>query len=84
MKRLNVGERNTRFVLDDLNNERIAVIGKDVLGVFPRKVCFFPASGKAMVKRLATTNSDVLAAQERAAALRARPIAQHGGSIDLS
>ena len=29
MKWLNVGERNTRFVLDYLNNERIAVIGKD-------------------------------------------------------
>lgn len=83
MTRLNVGERNTRFVLDYLKTERIAVVSKDVLDVHARKVCFLPVSGKAMVKRLATTNSDVLAAQEQAAVQRAQPMASGGGSIDL-
>ncbi|MCK7498995.1 MAG: hypothetical protein MZW92_57165 [Comamonadaceae bacterium] len=32
------------------------VVSKDVLDIYPRKVCFLPASGKAMVKRLAPTN----------------------------
>jgi chemotaxis protein CheD len=35
-----------------------------------------------MVKRLATANTDALAAQERAAAARAAPAAA-GGSVDL-
>jgi len=82
MNSLNVGERNTRFVLDYLKTERIAVVSKDVMDVYARKVCFLPASGKAMVKRLATTNSDVLAAQELAAAQKSQPAA-NGGSIDL-
>ena len=83
MSSLNVGERNTRFVLDYLKTERIAVVSKDVMDVYPRKVCFLPASGKAMVKRLATTNADTLAAQEAAAAKKAQPVASGGGSIDL-
>jgi chemotaxis protein CheD len=83
MTSLNVGERNTAFVLDYLKTERIAVVSKDVLDVYPRKVCFLPASGKAMVKRLAPTNPEAIVAQERAAAQKAQPVATGGGSIDL-
>ena len=83
MNTLNVGERNTAFVLDYLHTERIPVVSKDVLDVYPRKVCFLPASGKAMVKRLSPAHPDVLVAQERAAALRPVPVGTRGGSIDL-
>ena len=83
MSTLNVGERNTAFVLDYLKTERIPVVSKDVLDVYPRKVCFFPASGKAMVKRLAAANTEALAAQDRNAAARALPGASGGGSVDL-
>ena len=80
MSSLNVGERNTRFVFDYLQTERIPVVSKDVLEIYPRKVCFFPASGKAMVKRLAPTNPDAVLALDRAAAQQARSSA---GSVDL-
>lgn len=83
MTTINVGERNTRFVLDYLKTERIAVVSKDVLDVYPRKVCFLPASGKAMVKRLAPSNPEAIVAQERAAVQQAVPAATGGGSIDL-
>ena len=82
MNTINVGERNTAFVLDYLRTERITVVSKDVLDIYPRKVCFLPASGKAMVKRLASANTEALAAQERAAATRAAPVSA-GGSVDL-
>lgn len=83
MHSMNVGERNTRFVLDYLKTERISVVSKDVLDIYPRKVCFLPASGKAMVKRLASANTEVLQAQERAAAAQAAPVASSGGTVDL-
>jgi chemotaxis protein CheD len=83
MSSINVGERNTAFVMDYLKTERIPVVSKDVLEIYPRKVCFFPASGKAMVKRLAPTNPDALVAQDRAAAQRAVPQSTGGGSVDL-
>ena len=81
MDHMNVGERNTRFVLDYLKAERIPVVSKDVLDVYPRKVCFMPASGRAMVKRLASTRSSELMARERSAAQRAA--ASGAGSVDL-
>ena len=84
MTSLNVGERNTQFVLDYLKTERIAVVNKDVLDIYPRKVCFLPASGRAMVKRLAPSHPEALMAQERAAARQAQPAATGGGSVDLS
>jgi len=83
MNSINVGERNTAFVLDYLKTERIPVVSKDVLDIYPRKVGFFPASGKAMVKRLAASAPESLVAQERAAAKAAVPTASAGGSIDL-
>ena len=82
MNSINVGERNTAFVLDYLRTERITVVSKDVLDIYPRKVCFLPASGKALVKRLASANTEALAAQERAASSKAAPAAG-GGSVDL-
>ncbi len=85
MNSIQVGERNTQFVLDYLRCERIPVVSKDVLDIYPRKVCFLPASGKAMVKRLASANTEALAAQERAAATQhstARAVAA-GGTVDL-
>jgi chemotaxis protein CheD len=83
MNSLNVGERNTKFVIDYLQTERIPIVSKDVMDIYPRKVCFLPGSGKAMVKRLAPTNAEALVAQDRAAAQKAVPTSTGGGSVDL-
>jgi chemotaxis protein CheD len=83
MNSINVGERNTKFVVDYLQTERIPIVSRDVLEIYPRKVCFLPASGKAMVKRLAPTHAEAFVAQDRAAAQKAVPAATGGGSVDL-
>lgn len=83
MTTMNVGERNTSFVLEYLKTERIPVVSKDVLDIYPRKVCFLPASGKAMVKRLAAASTDALVAQDRVAVERAIKSSSSGGSVDL-
>ncbi|WP_439517916.1 chemoreceptor glutamine deamidase CheD [Hydrogenophaga sp.] len=80
---MNVGERNTAFVLEYLQTERIAVISKDVLDIHPRKVCYFPASGKAMVKRLAHSHPDTLETQERKGSAAVVAKSNSGGSVDL-
>lgn len=83
MTSLNVGERNTKFVINYLQTERIPIVSKDVMDIYPRKVCFLPYSGKAMVKRLAPTNTEALVAIDRAAAQKAVPTSTGGGSVDL-
>jgi chemotaxis protein CheD len=80
---MNVGERNTKFVLDYLQTERIAVVSKDVLDIHPRKVCYFPATGKAMVKRLAHSHPESLETQERKGSAAVVATSTAGGSIDL-
>jgi chemotaxis protein CheD len=81
MSSIQIGERNTQFVLDYLKTERIPVVSKDVLEIYPRKVAFLPKSGKAMVKRLQPTSASAVVAQEQAA--RQKPVASTGGSVDL-
>jgi chemotaxis protein CheD len=81
MTSMRVGERNTTFVLDYLRTERIPVVSKDVLEIYPRKVCFLPASGKAMVKRLQPAHAENILAQDRLA--RDRALARSTGSVDL-
>ncbi len=83
MSSINVGERNTQFVINYLQTERIPIVSRDVMEIYPRKVCFLPASGKAMVKRLAATHNDTFVAQDRLAAQRAAPVSSAGGSVDL-
>ena len=83
MSSINVGERNTQFVIKYLQTERIPIVSRDVLEIYPRKVCFLPASGKAMVKRLAATHNDAFLAQDRMAAQKAAPVLSAGGSVDL-
>lgn len=80
---MNVGERNTRFVLDYLQTERIPVVSKDVLDIYPRKVVFFPVSGKAMVKRLAHAHPEQLETQERRGNVAQVITSTAGGSVDL-
>ena len=83
MNTMNVGQRNTEFVLDYLKTERIPVVSKDVMDVYPRQVCFLPHCGKAMVKRLSPTNAEALVAQDRAAAQKPVPPSSGAGSVDL-
>jgi chemotaxis protein CheD len=60
-----VGERNADFVLRFLATEQIPVMGQDLLDVFPRKVYFFPQTGRVLVKRLVRLHNDTLARRER-------------------
>lgn len=80
---MNVGERNTKFVLDYLATERIPVVSQDVLDIHPRKVCFFPVTGKALVKRLAHSHPETLAVEERKGNAATVAKSTSGGSIDL-
>ena len=77
-----VGERNAKFVNEFLGTEKIQVIASDLLGVYPRKVYFFPVSGRALVKKLMTQHNDTLAKREieYAARLTAGPVA---GEVEL-
>jgi chemotaxis protein CheD len=62
----NVGGRNADFVLEYLHVEGIEVAGQDLLDVFPRKVYFFPNSGRVLVKKLRKMHNETIAEREQA------------------
>lgn len=80
---MNVGERNTKFVKDYLAMERIPVVSQDVMDVQPRKVCFFPVTGKALVKRLAIAHPESIVVAERRGNAAVVASSTSGGSVDL-
>jgi chemotaxis protein CheD len=61
-----VGNRNAEFVKKYLKEEGIKIASEDVLDVFPRKVYYFPKTGKVMVKKLKEMNNQTLVKQEKA------------------
>ncbi|MEH6436945.1 chemoreceptor glutamine deamidase CheD [Massilia sp. DD77] len=79
---MNVGERNASFVMQFLKTERIPVLAEDLNDIYPRKVYFFPKTGKVLVKKLMQTQNDTLAKRELdyAKRLKVEPV---GGAIDL-
>ncbi|RTL57830.1 MAG: chemoreceptor glutamine deamidase CheD [Rhodocyclaceae bacterium] len=60
-----VGERNSDFVLNYLQTERIPVVSQDLLDVYPRKVYFFPVTGRVMMKKLARLHNDTVTRREK-------------------
>lgn len=64
MTQSNVGPRNAEFVLEFLQRERIPVAASDLLDDCPRKVYFFPRSGRVMVKKLRSLHNDTIAQRE--------------------
>lgn len=63
--KLDVGAKNCEFVLDFLRVEGIRITGQDLRDVCPRKVHFFPATGKVQLKRLHLLPNDTVQRRER-------------------
>lgn len=60
-----VGARNAAFVMDFLATEKIRVHAKDLVGPYPRKIYFFPATGKVLVKTLKSLHNSTIVERER-------------------
>jgi chemotaxis protein CheD len=77
-----VGQKNIRFAKKFLFSEGIPLESSDLGLVYPRKVNFFPATGKVLVKRLKSLNNNTIQEREHEymRRLNQQPIT---GDIDL-
>ncbi|MET3107599.1 chemotaxis protein CheD [Oxalobacteraceae bacterium GrIS 2.11] len=80
---INVGERNAKFVRDYLKMENIRITAEDLIDIHPRKVYFFPRSGKVLVKKLKVVHNDTLKEREIEYANKLKRDNLGGGEIDL-
>jgi chemotaxis protein CheD len=77
----NVGERNSAFVMRFLRDEGIRVAAHDLLDIHPRKVAYFPATGRALVRKLTVLPNDTIMRREQD--YRARLRGDVGGEVEL-
>jgi chemotaxis protein CheD len=69
-------------VRDYLETEKIPVVAEDLLDIYPRKVYYFPMTGRVMVKKLKSLHNTTLLDREMEYSMRIKrvPVA---GDIDL-
>jgi chemotaxis protein CheD len=79
----NVGDQNVRFVRDYLSREGIPVVAEDLLGSQPRKVGFYPKSGRALVKRLPKVQDGEISQMESIYRERLRETPVVDGDIEM-
>lgn len=60
----NVGERNANFALEYMAREGIKVLAKDLFDDCPRKVYFFPKTGRVLVKKLRSVHNNTIVSRE--------------------
>jgi len=77
-----IGARNIEFVRQYVKDEGFNVVGEDLGDIYPRKVVYFPDTGKIRVKRFAAATDQSLADRERRYLdeLDSKPIA---GEVEL-
>jgi chemotaxis protein CheD len=77
-----IGRKNIEFVEDYLRTEDLPVLARDLGDVFPRKVYFTPATGKAFVKKLRALHNNTIVERETSYLnhLKHKPV---GGSVEL-
>lgn len=64
MKQNSVGEKNIAFALNFVRDEGFTIASQDMGGESPRKVIYFPETGKVLVKKLRTVQTAAIAAEE--------------------
>lgn len=78
----NVGERNSLFVMEYLQNEEIPVVAQDLQDIYPRKVYFWPHSGRVLIKKLKTLHNDTVVLREQEYGMRIRS-SKVAGDVEL-
>ncbi|TVO59768.1 MULTISPECIES: chemoreceptor glutamine deamidase CheD [Denitromonas] len=82
LSRSEVGARNAAFVRHYLATEEIALVAEDLMDDHARKVVFFPATGRVLVKRVggASHSAELQREQRYQRRLQSAPIA---GEVEL-
>jgi chemotaxis protein CheD len=77
-----VGNKNITFVLDYLSQEGLRPIAQDLGDIYPRKVVYYPKTGKVNMKKIQDLHNDTIVQRERQYLnnLKAVPVA---GDVEL-
>lgn len=60
-----VGKSNISFILDYIDQEGLQLLSQDLGDIYPRKVIYFPKTGKVGMKKIQDLHNDTIAQRER-------------------
>jgi chemotaxis protein CheD len=64
MSTLDIGQKNIDFVLQYIRDESLQLTAQDLGDIYPRKVIYFPQSGRVRVKKLRTIHNNTVIERE--------------------
>lgn len=59
-----VGRKNIEFILEYLDTEGLKLLSQDLGDIYPRKVIYFPKTGKVRMKKIQDLHNDTIARRE--------------------
>ena len=77
-----VGARNIKFVLDYVDTEALKLVSQDLGDIYPRKVNFFPMTGRVRMKRIKDLHNQTIFLREKqySSSIKNAPVE---GSVEL-
>jgi chemotaxis protein CheD len=77
-----VGMKNIDFVLNYLDQENLKIFSQDLGDIYPRKVVYFPKTGKVAMKKIQDLHNDTIIQREKQyiSTLKDAPVA---GDVEL-
>ncbi|PPC90214.1 MAG: chemotaxis protein CheD [Methylobacter sp.] len=59
-----VGRKNIEFILEYIDAEGLSLLSQDLGDIYPRKVIYFPKTGKVKMKKIQDLHTDSIAVRE--------------------
>ena len=78
-----IGLQNITFIRAYLRTEGLTMAAEDVGGDCPRRMAYFPITGKVLVKKLRNIRNETIIQQETAYLANLRREATQGGDVEL-
>jgi chemotaxis protein CheD len=78
-----IGSQNAEFVLRYLNDEGIACSAQDLGGPYPRRIQYFPSTGRVVRKLLTGGDCDLIVREESEYAKRLKSTREAAGEVQL-
>jgi len=73
---VDVGARNTEWVLNYVKTEGLSMVGRDLGGVHPRKIYYFTDSGRVLMKRIERVKNKTIFDRELEYAAKIKSVKQ--------
>jgi chemotaxis protein CheD len=78
-----VGSKNVQFVLEYIDTEALRLVSQDLGDIYPRKVNFYPKTGKVRMKKIKNLHNETIASRETQYRTSIKDTPVESGEIEL-